>query len=137
LNIFVELERSFNERYSELNNGRIKILLEVPIDFRSEDSSEGFIVERIDAQDVEVAKEPGRNLASTAARRTHGRQEENVQQLELRRVLLVVPVTVIDPLKWKQKFVNLKIGLVVYLCRREMKGYRFESPMSSLCNICS
>jgi hypothetical protein len=44
---------------------------------------------------------------------------------------------VIDPLKWKHKFVNLKIGLVVYLCRREMKGYRFESPMSSLCNICS
>jgi hypothetical protein len=101
LNIFVELKRSFNERYSELNNGRIKILLEVPIDFRSEDSTEGFVVERIDAQDVEVAKEPGRYLASAAARRTHGRQEENVQQLELRRVLLVVPVTVIDPLKRK------------------------------------
>jgi hypothetical protein len=101
LNIFVELERGLNEWYSKLNNGRIKILLEVPIDFRSEDSSEGFVVERIDAEDVEVAKEPGRNLASAAARRTHGRQEENVQQLELRRVLLVIPVTVIDPLKRK------------------------------------
>ena len=70
----------------------------MPVDFGSENPAESFVVEGVDAEDVEVTQKPGRDFAPAAARRTHGRQEENVEELELRRVLLVVPVTVVDPL---------------------------------------
>ena len=71
----------------------------MPVHLRREDPSKRLVVERVDAQDVEVPQEPGRDLASAASGRTHGRQEEDVQKFQLGAVLLVVPVAVVDPLQ--------------------------------------
>ena len=60
---------------------------------------EGLVVEGVDAQDVQVAQKPRRDFAPAAARRTHCRQEEDVKKFQLCRVLLVVPVAVVDPLE--------------------------------------
>lgn len=50
-----------------------------------------FIVERHDADDIEVTEESRRDGVTTSTWWTHGSQELNVNQTDLSGVLLVIP----------------------------------------------
>ncbi len=58
----------------------------------AEDMRHGGITERIDGDDVEMSKEPGRYFLTTATRRTHGPPKLNVLNLQRCGVFAVVPI---------------------------------------------
>lgn len=59
----------------------------MPVDDGSEDAFHCFLVERLDADDVEVSQEARCDHVPTATRRSHGAQHHYVRQLQNARVL--------------------------------------------------
>ena len=75
--------------------GGVLLLLEVGADEGGEDARHRLVVELVDGDEIEVAREASRDRIAAAARRSHGRDELNVLEDEAARVLAIVPVAVV------------------------------------------
>ena len=73
----------------------------VVVDDSGEDPLHGLVVERHDADDVEVPEEAGRDGVTPSPGGSHGRQVLDIDQGDLSCVLLIIPLC-----EWNTKTVT-------------------------------
>ncbi len=74
----------------------IEALAEVPVDDLAEDEGHGVVVELVDGDGVEVAKEAWGDWVTPATRRAHGCNEQGVHQIDLHNKRGLITTLVCD-----------------------------------------
>ena len=73
---------------AEAREGAVEALAEVPVADRREDATHRVVIELVDGDDLQVARETARDVVAAAARWTH-RRHQQLQQTSVTAAILL------------------------------------------------
>ena len=83
----------------------------MPVHLGGEDSSECFVVKLVNAENIHMSQKSRRDVIPSASRRTESGHQEHIKELKFARVFLVIPMSMINPLKNKHSFMIALLAL--------------------------